>query len=210
MSGRGRPADGPILPEHWAYSPPREPFVYDPAAAKARLDAAGFREHKASAGTPARLSFTCLVFSEDNRFERLALLVQKQLADVGIDMKLVPLRQRELVTRLAKGDFDAFLFEMAGRSLSWVYEFWHSKGAMINSGYHSADATLESIRLATTDDEVRTGVARLTQLMHDDPPAVFIAWQTTSRAVSTRFDVGAEANRDVLANVWQWRPAKAE
>ena len=37
---------------------------------------------------PRRLSFTCLVFANDPRFERLAVLVQKQLADVGVDMKL--------------------------------------------------------------------------------------------------------------------------
>jgi len=207
MRGKGRPAEGPILPDHWAYSPPRQPFVYNPRAAMARLDAAGLPERKANGDPAVRFSFTCLVWADDNRFERLALLVQKQLADVGIDMKLAPLPQKELVKRLAKGDFDAFLFEMAGRSLSWVYEFWHSNGTMINSGYRAADTTLERIRLARSDDEIRAGIAELTQVMHDDPPAVFIAWQTTSRAVSTRFDVGAEHNRDILANVWQWRAA---
>ncbi|HKT81234.1 MAG TPA: ABC transporter substrate-binding protein, partial [Vicinamibacterales bacterium] len=42
MSGRGREADGPIWPEHWAYAKPVEPFKFDPAAARARLDKAGF------------------------------------------------------------------------------------------------------------------------------------------------------------------------
>ena len=37
---------------------------------------------------PSRLSFTCLVFNDDSRFEHLALLLQRQLADVGIDMRL--------------------------------------------------------------------------------------------------------------------------
>ena len=41
MSGRGTPADGPISPKHWSYSPPAEPFVFSPAAARLRLDKAG-------------------------------------------------------------------------------------------------------------------------------------------------------------------------
>jgi len=45
--------------------------------------------------------------------------------------------------------------------------------------------------------------------MHDDPPAAFIAWQTASRAVSARFDVAAEPDRDILSNLWMWRPAGA-
>src|SRR5262249_56053787 len=40
MRGRGRPADGPLVPEHWAYSPPAHPLVYDPDAAVAALDRA--------------------------------------------------------------------------------------------------------------------------------------------------------------------------
>jgi hypothetical protein len=43
--------------------------------------------------------------------------------------------------------------------------------------------------------------------MHDDPPAAFLAWQATSRAVSTKFDVAPEENRDIITNAWLWRPA---
>jgi hypothetical protein len=72
-----------------------------------------------------------------------------------------------------------------------------------------ADATLDKLRAARSDDEIRTGVAELGRIMHDDPPAAFLAWQQTSRAVSTNFDVAAEENRDIFTSIWQWRPAAA-
>lgn len=211
MSGRGRPADGPIWPEHWAYSPPPTPFAFNPESARLQLEAAGLKVRQQPGGKmPARFSFTCLVFAEDPRFERFAVLVQKQLADVGIDMKLQPLNQTDMEARLKSGDFDAFLFELFGRSLSWVYEFWHSQEqGHFQDGYRAADAVLDRIRGARTDDEVRSGVADLARVLHDDPPAAFLAWQATTRAVSIKFDVSEERGRDILANVWQWRPASA-
>ena len=206
MSGRGREADGPIWPEHWAYAKPTEPFVFNPAAARARLDKAGFPIRPSKEGRmPSRFAFTCVFFG-DARFDRFAVLIQKQLADVGIDMKLRPVPQKELEATLQAGQFDAFLFEMFGRSLSWVYEFWRShEGAHFNNGYTAADLTLDRIRGARTDDEVKAGMRDLARVFHDDPPAAFIAWQTTSRAVSSKFEVEAEENRDVLTNLWQWR-----
>jgi peptide/nickel transport system substrate-binding protein len=209
MKGQGRPADGPLLPEHWAYSPPLHPFQFDPAAARLRFDNAGLRVRPGAGGRmPSRFAFTCLMFADDSRFERLAVLAAKQLADVGVDMRLEPLPFEQFVTRLGTGDFDAFLFEMAGKSLGWVYEFWHShERGRLNSGYRSADAVLDRIRGARTDAEMRKGIADLQQILHDDPPAAFLAWQTTSRAVSTNFDVSQEPGRDILSNVWKWRPA---
>jgi ABC-type transport system substrate-binding protein len=136
--------------------------------------------------------------------------VQKQLADVGVDMQLVPVKDtREWVDRMRTGNFDAFLFEMYGRSLSWVYQLWHSNSGELNSGYRSADNALERLRSSRSDDEIRAAIAELTRVMHDDPPAAFLAWQTTTRAVSNRFDVRSENDRDIFANVWQWRPAGA-
>ena len=208
MNGRGRETDGPIWPQHWAYTPSAKPFKFDPASARDRLERAGFKTKPASNGSmPSRLSFNCLVFSDDSRFERLAVLVQKQLADVGIDMKLQPVSQKVLVPRGGRGEFDALLFEAAGRSLNWVYAFWRSGGEIFNTGYVSADATLDRVKLALTEEDTRAAVAELDRVFHDDPPAAFIAWQETSRAVSTRFDVGGGENRDILANLWQWRPA---
>jgi peptide/nickel transport system substrate-binding protein len=211
MKGRGRPADSPIWPDHWAYSASTERFAFDPEAARRRLDAAGLTARPRADGTmPPRFSFTCLVFADDNRFDRLAVLVQKQLADIGVDMKLEPLAVSELQKRAAAGDFDAFLLEFTGRSIGRVYEFWRSHdGSLMNSGYRAADAAFERVRASRTDDEIRAAVAELERVFHADPPAAFLAWQSASRAVSTKFDVAPEPNRDILTNVWQWRPAGA-
>ena len=142
LNGRGRPADGPVWPEHWAHSSPPEPFVFSPEAARLRLDNAGFKARRLTDGSmPARFTFTCLVFASDPRFERLAMLVQKQLADVGVDMKLLPLKQDDLEARLRNGDFDAFLFEFFGRSISYAYEFWHTHDDRPRAGSCSIQAT---------------------------------------------------------------------
>ena len=137
LRGQGTPADGPVWPHHWAYSRRRQPFTFDPAAARTRLDAAGFvLKPSPERGVPVRFSFKCLVFGNDSRFERLAVIAQKQLADIGIDMQLEPLPLDDLApTHQGSGDFDAFLLEMSGPRLSRVYDFWRFREAsMINTG----------------------------------------------------------------------------
>jgi peptide/nickel transport system substrate-binding protein len=210
LRGRGRPADGPLVPEYWAYSPPAHPFMFNPEAATARLEGAGFKVRPVPGGRmPSRFAFNCLIFADDPRFERTAVLVQKQLANVGVDMTLVPLPQNELVARLRRGDFDAFLFEMAGRALNWAYLFWHSSdNGLFDSGYRSTDAALDRIRLARSEEEIRSGVADFFQILHDDPPAVFLTWGETTRAVSRNFDVAAESGRDIVPAAGNWRVAR--
>lgn len=210
LNGWGSPADGPISPEHWAYSR-GTPFEFNPDGARADLDAAGYRlKPSAPEAIPSRFGFTCLVYTGDSRFERLAVLLQKQLADIGVDMQLVPVKDsHEWTKRLLSGNYDAFLFEMYGRSLSWAYRFWRSQeaGGLMNTGYRAADAALDQLKMARSDDETKAAVAELTRVMHEDPPAAFLAWQTSVRAVSTKFDVAPEKNRDIFSNVWQWRVA---
>ena len=214
LRGRGKPADGPVWPEHWAYTAPRHPFVYDPDAARSELDAAHFPVRADSArGMPKRFSFKCMVWSEDSRFDRTALLLQKELYDIGIDMQLEPVSLSDMGARSATQDFDAFLFEMvSGKDLGWVYAFWHSPSgkALIDTGYHGADAVLDDMRHATSDEDLRRATAALDDLLTVDPPAAFIAWQAQSRAVSKRVLVPADPNRDILAGARLWRFAASD
>jgi peptide/nickel transport system substrate-binding protein len=213
MRGHGRVADDPIWPSHWAYSAAALRYTFNPDAAGLRLDAAGLpiedspnRERMAS-----RFRFTCL-FMDDPQVERIALLLQRQFSRVGVDLALERLSLAQLSERLRSGQFDSFIVPTSsGRSFEWLYRRWHSpegpQAEFEDFGYRGADAILEHLRTVRSESEIRITIADLQQQFYEDAPAVFLAWQETTRAVSARFDVGERADPDVYANLWRWRAA---
>jgi len=213
MRGHGQVADDPVWPSHWAYNPAARRHTYNPAAARARLDAAGLPVRPAPSGSgrsASRFRITCLFFNEDPQFERVALLLQRQLAAVGVDLHLEGATQAVLTGRAARGDFDTHLFQMAsGRSFDWTYRFWHSPGpgaAMQDSGYRGADEVLDRLRKARNDADIRIAVGDLRERFYEDVPAAFMAWLQTTRAIDARFDVGEHSDPEVFANLWRLRP----
>ena len=208
--GRGLPASDQIWPNHWARDGRAPTFSFDPAGARAALDAVGLRPAR-RAGPPVRLSFTCLV-QADPRYERLALLIQRQLLTVDVDMQLEAVPLAEFSGRALAGKFDAFLADVvAGHGLDLIYANWHSSpaGPYFRTGYRSADAVLDRVRQARTDEETRAAVHALQQTMFDDPPAVFIHWAYASRALSRRVVVPADDGNDIIRSVDAWRRADA-
>jgi peptide/nickel transport system substrate-binding protein len=228
LNSRGEEAVGPIWPFHWAYSTAQKAYTYNPEAATLRLEAAGLTMKPGSnpGDMPSRFRFTCLTVANDERYEKMALVLQKQLHSIGVEMDIQVLPLRELVARTTSGQFDAFLLEQSsGRSLAWTYMAFHSKTAPVfaGTGYSAADTVLERLRSTTNDNDTRAGVGDLQQVFYDDPPAIFLAWPKVARAVSTRFEIppdprepGREGQdregqgRDVMSVLWQWRPVDAK
>lgn len=212
MHGRGRVADGPIWPFHWAYTGVESALIHDPVTAGAQLDRAGFPLPAAGPQGQLRKRFTfrCLVYSEDPLYERIALMVQRQLFDIGVEVIIELAGMNTLGPRAGSGDFDAFLISAnASKSLDFTYRFWHSglpaPLKMQNSGYSGADAVLDQLRRGTSDDDRRAAVAALARTFHDDAPAAFIAWLEITRAVDARWSMGDDNVQDPFASIWQWR-----
>ena len=89
MRGRGhRCADDPIWPFHWASNPATQsPRYHNPERARVRLDARAFRCVRLTPGQRAsRFQLKCMFYNVDPQFERIGLLLQRQLAAVGIDL----------------------------------------------------------------------------------------------------------------------------
>jgi ABC-type transport system substrate-binding protein len=136
--------------------------------------------------------------------------VQRNLAEVGVDMKLEAVPFETFNRRLTDGDFDALLTEMvSGFSVSRPFFFWRSSGLSNFSGYHSssADAALDRIRDARTDADYRRAFQQFQQATFDDPPAIFLAWGETARAVNRRFDVIRAPGGDIRMTIGEWRLA---
>jgi peptide/nickel transport system substrate-binding protein len=214
LRNRGSVADTAVRPEHWAYDPNIIGYTYDPARALAILDASGNppKVSRAVSVNPARVQFTCLLLENLALWERMALLVQKQLFEIGVDMKLESVSTTVFNDRVARGDFDAIFLELSGVSMSRAYNYWHSASPGNAFGYRnpSVDEALDAIRRAPDDDTYRAAVSQLQRSMIANPPAIFLAWSQTARAVSRRFRVPSAPNTDILGSVRSWELAQMQ
>ena len=217
MRGHGRVADDPVWPFHWAYNAAARKYTYNPNAARLRLDSAGFpiRPSPSSGGMASRFSIRC-IFWNDPQWERIALVLQRQLADVGVDLVLQESDELGIRKSALSGSFDTYLYQMAsGKSFDYTYRFWHSPSdrdgiAYQNSGYSGVDSILERLRVIRPDAEIRTAMADLRDRFYTDVPAAFLAWPETTLAFDSRFSIGERSDPDVFANLWKWRQAERQ
>ena len=189
FKGHGRTANGPAWPLHWAYDESVPGYSYDPARAAALLDAAGMsvsRGNGDNEGAPARLRFTCLLPANFALWERMGLLVQRNLFELGVDMRIEEVPFDVLNQRIADGNFDAVFIELiAGNSPTRPYFFWHSASGRNSWGYgnQDVDGALDGIRHARDENSYRDAFRRFQRGMIEIPPS---SWHLVSRAVVSR------------------------
>jgi peptide/nickel transport system substrate-binding protein len=212
QKGHGAPATVPTWPNHWAIGGSGRGFQYDPARAGALLVAerAAAGRNSSSPGSP-RFEFTCLVPAQFAIIERLALLVQRQLAEVDVRMRIESIQPDALYARMVSGDFDALLLPFLGGPYAWVpYRAWHSPGASKRWnfwGYRSVemDGALDAMRDARDDAEFTRALRRFESAFATDPPAVLLTWNETIQAVSHRLVVPPEVDgRDAMHFIGKW------
>ena len=216
LDGRGTPSTGPLWPKHWAYDPSVQPYSFDPSLAESRLDETGFPMPKAGATSGvqrARFHFTCLVPANFAIWQRAALEVQRQLYNVGVDMQFKVVAIEEFDTALRERNFEAALIDMiSGPTIGRAHIFWRSaktfKGLNL-FGYENPETErlFNALGASTNDAAVRSIVSKLQQVLLDDPPALFLAWDQASRAIRRDFEIVDEASADPLDTVWRWTPA---
>jgi peptide/nickel transport system substrate-binding protein len=203
LKGRGVAADGPVWPRYWARDPnaPAMPYIPDEAAAMLR----------ASRSQP--IEFTCLVPANFSILERMALLVQRQLSDINVRVRLESLPPDAFNRRIFSGDFDAVILSFLGGPSATVYHrFWHSPAGSPRWnfwGYRNAlvDASLEAALAASDEAQFSDAIHRFEAAVHDDPPAIFLAWNEAVQAVSRRFSVPAgNDGRDAIYVLSRWLP----
>lgn len=219
LKGYGVPATGPVWPDHWAYDNSVQPFGFDARQAEALLDAAGYTLGAARNLSPmptARMKFTCLVPTDFSTLERIGLEVQKQLFDIGVDMQFDVVPAPEYNSRITNREFDCVLVDMiSGPTLARPYIFWRSartfQGLVNTFGFENAEAErlFEQLRSSTNETAVRSATKRLQRVFLDDPPALFLAWNERTRAVTQEFRVVSEPTRDPILTLWRWAPNNA-
>jgi peptide/nickel transport system substrate-binding protein len=217
LQGHGSPAVSPVWPHNWAYDDTAPGFGYDPDAALSDFEKAGLGKIKDDklGAPPARLRLTCLVPQGRTDVERLALVVQEQLSRFAVDFRLEPVPPNEFIQRVTSGNFDAAIIDATGGpSLSIPYWSWHSRSADSRAGMNygdykdeQVDKYLDQVRHAPDDAAYKQAVANFQRAIVQDPPAIFLAWSETFRAVNRRFSVPENSSPDILPSIRLWKPA---
>jgi peptide/nickel transport system substrate-binding protein len=215
LHGSAEASSGPLYPKYWAYDASQERYQYNPAAAAALLDSAGYPLPKTASaqGPRARFRFTCLLPQNFAVWERVALEIQRDLLDIGVDMQFKSVPFKEFNPMIGAGKFDAALLDMiSGPMPARAYIFWRSarnfKGPFNVFGYENAEADrlFEILLRSTNEAAVRSATSRLQRAFYEDPPAIFIAWSTRTRAISKRFLL-PHTGRDPMLTMSQWTVA---
>ncbi len=211
------PVTNMIQPQFsWAYDPAvREP-AYDPRAADALLDAAGWRRASAHAlrrknGKP--LSLVYVQFPESMTGVRVATAVQAQMRERGIAVELKSVSNAQLFLpssrggTLASGQFDmAYVpFTMGSDPDDSSILACHGPSNYMRYCNPQVDA-LEARALSATSQNVRKAIyARIARIVAADVPIVYLFNADYLYAYRTSLQGFAPNAFLPTWNAWQWR-----
>ena len=165
-------------------NPNLAPYPYDPNKARALLKEAGFTDMNGDGilerdGKP--FSFE-IVTNQNKEREKSAVLIQRRLKAVGIDVKIRAIEWASFISRFIKtGDFDVVVL---GWSLGLdpdQYSIWHSSqqapGQFNFIGYNNptVDKLLEQGRLELNPDKRMKIYHEFARVLLDDSPIVFLS-----------------------------------
>jgi hypothetical protein len=92
--------------------------------------------------------------------------------------------------------------------------WWRSarklKGLYNVFGYDNdqAEEQFEVLLRSANEAAIRSATSKLQRAFYDDPPAVFIAFDTRTRAISRRFHFPTD-ERDPMWALWRWTLASS-
>jgi peptide/nickel transport system substrate-binding protein len=207
--GVGVPAADIIWHQHWTRPHASDAAVLgvDKDRAGQLLDQAGLPRRTGRRGVvEPRFRLTCLVL-DDPMMHRVAGRLQQAYADIGIALDIQVLRLDALLARLGSGRFEAFVSPVVsgyGLGMPYVHFGAHDHPRVIDHGYTAAAAAAERVRAATSDETMEAAVRDFHRVLIEDPPAVSLFWQETSRAVGRRVVVPADWTGDVLGSLPRW------
>lgn len=215
LRGQARASAGPTWPLHWAHDTSVPSYAFEPSRSVALLDSAKippFVQTANSKRAPSRFHFVCLLPETFPVWERVALAVQRDLAEIGVDMEIAAVPFAEFNRRIGTHDFDAVFLEFVfGNSPSRPFTFWYSKSKQNMWGFKDpkADVALDGIRRAASESEYRAAFRAFQLASLESAPAIFLAIGQTARAVNRRFTVVAAPNSDILHTIADWHPANS-
>ena len=182
--GLGIDIASPYKPGTRWSNPNLKSYAYDPVKAKALLAEAGFADADGDGilerdGKP--FSFE-IITNQNKERENSAVLIQRRLKDVGIEVKIRAIEWASFISRFIKtGDFDVVVLGWGLGLDPDQYSIWHSsqqggdKFNFINYSNPKVDALLEQGRLELNPDKRQKIYHEFAEILLEDSPIVYLS-----------------------------------
>jgi len=200
-SGYAKPAYGPVSPANrfWFNSALEKP-TYDPKLALALLTHAGFRHEnetmKDAAGN--RVEFNLVTNSGNATREKMAVMIQQDLSQLGIKVNVVTLDFPSLIERMTRTfDYDACLLGLVNTDLDPDSQMtvWLSSGenhqwnpnqkTPATTWEGEIDKLMREQASAPTDKERKAKFDRVQQIVAEQAPFIYLINKDVLVAVSS-------------------------
>jgi peptide/nickel transport system substrate-binding protein len=219
LRGKGQASSGTIYPQSLAYGKSIEPYPYDPKKAVQLLEKAGWRDTNGNHildKDGEEFDFVLLIVEGDDVSRDCALLIQQQLLDIGIRMKVKSLSFPIMYEKfLSTKKFDASLLTMISNDPDKNYTWWHS--SQIDRGFNvfsyknkKIDELLDKGRTTLDREERKEIYLQFQREILDDPPGVFLFWRDFLIGIHKRFKGVKIGPARVLGNINEWHVPKEE
>ena len=202
LFGLAETVEGPISKFRPEYNHDLEPYGYDYERALDLLDEAGWGDadddgilDKEIDGEIVDFRFELLINSGNQIRKDIALTLQSELADIGIDCQVRELDWSIFLQRVKSKDFAAMILGWSSgvKFAPDNYQIWHSsqaeaQGSNAISFIHAeADSLLEAYR-REFDMEKRIALyKRFQEIVYEEQPYTFLWKSRVARAYSRRF-----------------------
>ena len=214
LLGLGKPATGPYKPGTWAYNGNVKIYKYNPQKARQLLNDAGWKDNKGTGvlekdGKP--FVFEIVTNQGNDTRQKCAEIIQRQLKDVGITVKIRILEWSAFVSDfINKRRFDAVILGWSITMDPDAYDVWHSsKTAPEELNFMSynnpkADEMLEKGRSTFNQSQRKKYYDRFQEIIAEDQPYTFLYVPEDLIIVSSRFRGIEPAPIGLDYNFIQW------
>jgi peptide/nickel transport system substrate-binding protein len=219
LLGLGQEATGPYKPGTWAHNPNVRKVPHDPGKAKALLAGAGWKEKDGDGFLKKdgqRFEFTVLTNAGNEARAKTAAILQQNLAEVGIAMKIRTVEWAAFINEfIDKRKFDAIILGWNTSPDPDQYEIWHSSKTgpkeLNHVGYANAevDRLLDEGRSTFDLEKRRKAYHRIHEILAEEQPYVFLYVPESLPVVHNRFRGIEPAPAGISHNFIKWYVPKA-
>lgn len=175
LHGEASTAESVLPAHHWAWAADTEKYSYDPAAANALLDAAGYKR-----GRDGIRFHIGLKTSTDETTRLLAAVLQQQLSRVGIALDLRSYEFATFYSDLTRGAFQMAPSRwIGGNEQPDIFRYAYSASSFpphgSNRGFYAnpqVDALLRDAAESTSQSRQRADYVQIQQILSRDLPTI--------------------------------------